>query len=42
MAVGLIDGMDRLTGFSYKLLYGLCTGTIESDRVTIRSGSTVD
>lgn len=44
MAVGRINWVDTLTGFSHKKMYGRFAGTNQNDRnieVTIRRGSTV-
>lgn len=43
MAVGRINWVDTLTGFSHKKMYGRFAGTKQNDNieVTIRRGSTV-
>ena len=44
MAVGRVNGVAALTGFSYKKMYGRFAGTTKSDRinqVTVKQGSTV-
>ena len=45
MAIGRINGVTSLMGFSYKKMYGRFAGTKESGRnngVAVRRGSTVE